>query len=58
MGAAGYDNPSSISADEIRSWEKSGCIDWYDYEQDISKTLIKSSIVCLPSYRERHAKFF
>ena len=52
MGAAGYDNPSSISADEIRSWEKSGCIDWYDYEQDISKTLIKSSIVCLPSYRE------
>ena len=45
MGAAGYDNPSSISADEIRSWEKSGCIDWYDYEQDISKTLIKSSMV-------------
>jgi glycosyltransferase involved in cell wall biosynthesis len=52
IGAAGYDNPSSISSSELDEIKKLGIIDWIGHVDDISSHIKKSSIMCLPSYRE------
>jgi glycosyltransferase involved in cell wall biosynthesis len=52
IGAAGYDNPSSISSSELDEIKKLGIIDWIGHVDDTSPYIKKSSIMCLPSYRE------
>lgn len=52
VGAANYDNPSSISSSELNKIKDLGIIDWKGHVDDISSYIKKSSIMCLPSYRE------
>ena len=47
-----YDNPSSISSSELNQIKDLGIIDWKGHVSDISSYIKKSSIMCLPSYRE------
>jgi glycosyltransferase involved in cell wall biosynthesis len=51
-GAAGYDNPSSISDAQLQSWKTEGCVEWLGHVNDILPLFRESAIVCLPSYRE------
>lgn len=51
-GAAGYDNPSSISEDELLKWNQEGVVKWIGHVDDITPLFHDASIVCLPSYRE------
>jgi glycosyltransferase involved in cell wall biosynthesis len=51
-GAAGYDNPSSISAAELRAWQAEGWVEWIGHVNDMVPLFRESAIVCLPSYRE------
>lgn len=51
-GEAGYRNPSSITAEEISTWVREGCVEWIGHIDDMTPIFSKASIVCLPSYRE------
>ena len=51
-GAAGYDNPSAIEADELRAWQAEGCVQWLGHVDDMLPLYREAAIVCLPSYRE------
>ena len=55
-GAADYDNPSSLSYNLIKYYQKEGIINWSGYVSDMDKMYENSSIVCLPSYREGFPK--
>ena len=52
IGAADYDNPSSISSEELYEMDSLGIIKWLGHLEDASSHIKKSSIMCLPSYRE------
>lgn len=51
-GAAGYDNPSSIGASQLQTWQAEGCVEWVGHLNDMAPLFRESAIVCLPSYRE------
>lgn len=55
-GSAEQKNPSSVTSDEIRSWEDEGLVDWLGHVDEIAPLFLKSAIVCLPSYREGFPK--
>ncbi|BCY16240.1 glycosyl transferase family 1 [Leptolinea sp. HRD-7] len=46
------DNPASVPESAVRDWEKEGVIEWWGWRGDMPEVFSKSSIVCLPSYRE------
>lgn len=52
VGAADYDNPTAINKEDLLKWSKNKDIEWKDYVIDMEKLYKKTSIVCLPSYRE------
>ena len=52
IGAADYENPSSISAESLIKIQENRTIEWLGHINDISDYMKKASIVCLPSYRE------
>lgn len=52
VGEANDKNPTKISPEEVRAWEKEGLLQWHGYEQDMPSLLKRVNIVCLPSYRE------
>lgn len=45
-------NPSSVDENDIKEWCEEGTIQWWGYKSDMSNTLAKAHIICLPSYRE------
>jgi glycosyltransferase involved in cell wall biosynthesis len=49
-GAADYQNPSAISADQLEDWEREGIIEWLGHVGDMVPLFAKAAIVCLPSY--------
>lgn len=51
-GAADYNNPSSISADQLEQWVREGVIEWVGHVDDMRALYASAAIVCLPSYRE------
>lgn len=51
-GAADYQNPSSVSREQIEVWQAEGIVEWLGHVEDIAPLYAKASIVCLPSYRE------
>lgn len=51
-GAAGYNNPSSIGADQITQWVDEGLVEWAGHVEDVRPLYARAAIVCLPSYRE------
>lgn len=52
VGAADYDNPSSVSATQVRAWVNEGCVEWWGHREDMVPVFAQARIVCLPSYRE------
>lgn len=52
VGKTDPDNPSSISLEQIKAWEKEGAIQWLGHHEDMARILSGAHIVCLPSYRE------
>ena len=51
-GTSDYSNPSKISQQTIEQWMFDGYIDWLGHVEDMVNLFSRSSIVCLPSYRE------
>jgi len=51
-GAAGYDNPSAISEEELKQWQAESNVRWLGHVSDMTPLFRKAAIVCLPSYRE------
>ena len=45
-------NPTSLRVEEIRSWERSGTVEWLGRRDDVAELMAHSSVVVLPSYRE------
>lgn len=45
-------NPSSITKQTLKNWQKSGVIEYLGFVKDIRKALHEASIFVLPSYRE------
>jgi glycosyltransferase involved in cell wall biosynthesis len=51
-GAAGYDNPSSISEADLKHWCQDGSIEWLGHVENMVPLFKEAAVVCLPSYRE------
>jgi glycosyltransferase involved in cell wall biosynthesis len=51
-GGADHDNPSALSAVEVKAWVQRGHVEWLGHVEDIAPWMARASIVCLPSYRE------
>ena len=51
-GAADYDNPSAVSRTQLEACQREGSIEWLGHVDDMETLYARSSIVCLPSYRE------
>ncbi len=51
-------NPASVSEDQLRDWQREGCIEWWGYRADMPEVMAAAHIACLPSYyREGLPKF-
>ena len=51
-GTADYDNPSRIGPAELKEWQLGGAVEWLGHVDDMPALYARTSIVCLPSYRE------
>lgn len=51
-GSAGCDNPSAVSAEQMRRWERDVGLKWVGHVEDMIPLFRDAGIVCLPSYRE------
>ncbi|WP_296643654.1 glycosyltransferase family 4 protein [Roseinatronobacter sp.] len=52
LGAAGSQNRSAISADEVVKWQAEGVIDYLGTTDDVRPYIAQSQCIVLPSYRE------
>jgi glycosyltransferase involved in cell wall biosynthesis len=50
VGAADYNNPTSVPQKEIEGWVKEGIVEWWGYRADMMSVFEEAGIVCLPSY--------
>lgn len=50
VGEVDSGNPSSVSEEQIKTWEKDGIENW-GFRQDMPAVFASSHVVCLPSYR-------
>ncbi len=55
-GSLDYESPDRISSSIINEWKKEGSVEFAGHVKNISDLYLKSSIVCLPSYREGYPK--
>ena len=56
VGDVDYDNPTSLSTNQLKSWEKDGLIEYMGHQNNIPEVLEAVSVVVLPSYREGFPK--
>ena len=56
VGNTDSGNPTSLTGDQIRTWESEGLVSWFGYREDVPQLLQQCHIVCLPSYREGFGK--
>ena len=56
VGDTDSGNPTSLSGEQIRTWESEGLVSWFGYREDVPQLLQQCHIVCLPSYREGFGK--
>ena len=56
VGDTDSGNPTSLTSDQIKTWESEGLVTWLGYREDVPQLLQQSHIVCLPSYREGFGK--
>ena len=52
VGRTDPENPTNVEEPAIRSWEKSGHIEWWGFSDDMPKMFRRAHIVCMPSYME------
>jgi glycosyltransferase involved in cell wall biosynthesis len=52
VGSVDSGNPESISAKQLKEWNKSGVVNWIGKRANIAQLLTESHIAVLPSYRE------
>ncbi len=52
MGDIDINNKASVSLDLIQEYSFEGYLTWLGHQENVKSILIKSDIVCLPSYRE------
>ena len=52
VGPIDYEHPTSLSIKKLKMYLSNKNIEWIDYQTNIFSLYKKSSIVCLPSYRE------
>jgi glycosyltransferase involved in cell wall biosynthesis len=53
VGEPYLDNPDSIQAQELISWQQEGVIETWGWHDDMAEIISKTSIVCLPTtYKE------
>jgi glycosyltransferase involved in cell wall biosynthesis len=52
LGPVGVDNPSAISLDEVRAWEREGIVEYLGEAHDVRAHMTQADCVVLPSYRE------
>lgn len=45
-------NPTSVPEEQIREWVAEGVVEWWGHRADMPAVYARSSVVCLPSYRE------
>ena len=45
-------NPRSVEVPQLKEWEKERVIEWWGWKENMADVYARSSIVCLPSYRE------
>jgi len=57
VGRIDNENHSAITESELQQWQHEGIIEWWGHRDNIVDILQKSSIACLPSYREGMPKF-
>ena len=50
LGTADYDNPSSVSRQQVEQWVAEGVVEWWGHRDDMAAVLAQAAIVCLPSY--------
>jgi glycosyltransferase involved in cell wall biosynthesis len=56
VGSIDLFNPASIQQDELNEWKRKGNVEIWEYCSNMEKTLLNSTIVTLPSYREGYPK--
>jgi glycosyltransferase involved in cell wall biosynthesis len=52
VGDIDLDNPTSVTIEQLRDWEKEGVIEWWGWKDSMEQVYAEAHIVCLPSYRE------
>jgi glycosyltransferase involved in cell wall biosynthesis len=43
-------NPSSLSENQLRSWDSEGIVEWQGFRRDMPRVLQEAHVVCLPTY--------
>ena len=52
VGAPDPANPASVSERQLLRWTQAGFVEWWGWHDDMRDVFRRSTIVCLPSYRE------
>lgn len=52
VGDIDLDNPTSVTVEQLKDWEKEGVIEWWGWKDNMEQVYAEGHIVCLPSYRE------
>jgi Glycosyltransferase len=52
VGRSDPDNPTNIDKETIEKLVENKVLEWWGFSENMSETLSKASIICLPSYRE------
>jgi glycosyltransferase involved in cell wall biosynthesis len=52
VGKPDPENPDSITEKQLCTWAKSGLVEWWGHQDDMTKIMAQANIVCLPSYGE------
>ncbi len=55
-GAGDPENPEVVTDEQLLAWMKEGVVEWWGHRTDMPEVLAKSTLVCLPSYREGKPK--
>jgi len=56
VGMPDKGNPTSVGTEQVAAWVKEGVVEWWGHSTDMPATFSRTSIVCLPSYREGFPK--
>ena len=52
VGSIDEGNPSSVTKEEVETWQRDGVIEWWGWQDDMPPIYQQAFLVCLPSYRE------